>query len=126
MHDALEPADDLLDIDLLDITARVQPALVIGPYGGDPLAAWWDGHWHYFADSEVARVAAHLSGESDLAGRRVTIERDGIVGWIDLRSGTGAPRRRALHVRHIDGVDHYRFDAEWIFRPATALQDCGR
>jgi hypothetical protein len=109
--------------DLLDITGQVSPVLVVGPYEIGQLSAWYDGQWYYFADSEVARIAAHLTGSDDLSGREVTIERDVAVGWIDHRRhiGGGPDRRTALHVRHIDGVDHYRFDGEWLFHPSDAV-----
>lgn len=65
-------------LDLLDITHRVLPVAVIGSGATDPVAAYTDGRYFYFAATNVARVGAHLTGRLDLArrpGRPLMVER---------------------------------------------------
>lgn len=105
--------------DLLDITHKVLPVAVVGPGGVGPLNAYTDGQHFYFDDDAVARAGAHLSGQLDLAGRTVTVERSA-SGWQEFRGR----QERPLHQRSVDGRPVFRFDEEWLFtvvRPGDPL-----
>lgn len=99
--------------DLLDITGRTIPVAVVGVGATTPFDAYTDGQHFYFDDASTARVAAHLTGRLDLAGRPVRVERTRF-GWSELRGH----QERPLHQRHIDGRPVFRFDDEWLFTVA--------
>ena len=107
--------------DLLDITGKVISVAVLGAGATTPFDAYTDGQHFYFDDANTARIAAHLTGRQDLAGRLVRVERT-TCGWSEMRGG----QQRPVHQRHINGRTVYRFDDEWLFnvtlphpRPAT-------
>lgn len=100
--------------DLLDITDRVQPVAVVGSGVTQPVAAYTDGRHFYFAEADAARVGAHLTGQVDLAGRVVRIER-GDTGWAEHHG----PTIVQVHQRHINGRTVFRFDTEWLFTVAA-------
>jgi hypothetical protein len=103
--------------DLLDITHKVTPVMVVGAGAITPVDGYTDGLHFYFDDSNAARIGAHLTGLLDLAGRPVRVERTD-SGWSEQR-GT---RVQALHQRHIAGRTVYRFDDEWLFTVAMPHQ----
>lgn len=96
--------------DLLDISGKVIPVLVVGD--GEPAAVdgYTDGHHFYFDEANAAVIGAQLTGRLDLSGRPVTVERTQ-GGWSERR-GTQV---RPAHLRHIAGQAVYRFDDEWLF-----------
>lgn len=95
--------------DLLDITDKVIAVSVVGAGATIPVDAYTDGDHFYFDDANTARVGAHLTGQMDLAGRPVRVERTE-CGWSELRGR----QERPVHRRHIDGRVVYRFDEEWL------------
>jgi hypothetical protein len=103
--------------DLLDITAKVLPVAVIGAGASIPFDAYTDGQRFYFDEANAARVGAQLTGQSDLAGRPVTVQRTG-SGWSELRGHQVRP----AHQRHIGGRTVYRFDEEWLFTVTVPTQ----
>lgn len=103
--------------DLLDITDRVLPVAVTGAGAAIPVDAYTDGQRFYFDDANAARVGAQLTGQSDLAGRLVSVQRTA-SGWSELRGRQVRP----LHQRHIDGRTVYRFDEEWLFTVTVPAQ----
>ena len=103
--------------DLLDISHKVMPVAVVGSGVLTPVDAFTDGRHFYFDSTNVARVAAHLTGASDLAGRAVRIERS-MTGWHEQHGD----QIRPLHQRRIDGRTVYRFDEEWLFTVTMPTQ----
>ena len=96
--------------DLLDISHRVLPVSVLGLGMLSPVDAFTDGQHFYFDDAAVARIGAHLTGDLDLAGRFVRVERSD-AGWQEQRGR----EIRQLHQRRIRGQSVFRFDREWLF-----------
>lgn len=100
--------------DVLEISGRAVPVSVTCAGMTSPVQAFTDGLHHYFDDAATARVGAHLTGQCDLAGRVVRVERNA-VGWEEHRDRVV----RQLHRRHIDGRTVFRFDEEWLFTAVT-------
>lgn len=100
--------------ELKDITHKVSQVQVVGPLGIGPLTSFTDGLRFYFDDNETARLAAHLTGTDDLAGRTVRISRTK-KGWEEKR---GKKSAQHLRERLVDGVTVYRLDEEWLFTAA--------
>lgn len=99
---------------LKDITQKVSRVQVVGPLGVGPMESFTDGHRFYFADDDTARLAAHLTGTKDLAGRTVRISRTK-KGWEEKRGKKPAQR---LRERLVEGTTVYRLDEEWLFTAA--------
>ena len=99
---------------LLDITGKVIAVTVTTAGLLDPFPAYTDGRRFFFDDATVARIGEHLTGQLDLAGRTVRVQRTA-QGWQEQR-GTAI---HLLHQRHIVGGPVYRFDDEWLFTPVT-------
>lgn len=97
--------------DLLDITDKAQPVTLDGPEGLGAVTGFTDGRNFYFDEKILTRIAAHLTGLRDLAGRMVRIQRWAGV-WQEQRGGS-VPQ--VLRRRNIRGVPVYHLDDEWIF-----------
>ena len=96
--------------DLLDISHKVIPVVVVGDGAPAAVDAYTDGQHFYFDEANAALVAARLTGRFDLSGRPVTVRRTA-AGWAEVR-GTQV---RPAHLRHVAGRAVYRFDEEWLF-----------
>lgn len=96
--------------DLLDISNKVIPVVVVGDGAPAAVDAYTDGQHFYFDEVNAARVGAQLTGRRDLSGRPVKVQRTA-AGWAEER-GTQV---RPAHLRHVAGHAVYRFDEEWLF-----------